>query len=161
MAWLRDRVAAPDSTITTTDTWLLHRLCGAFVTDVATAGRTLLLDLDTGAWSDEACALFGIDPATLPRVVGNAEPLGDTAVFGGAVPVTGACVDQQAALFAEACRDAGRGEVHLRHRRVPAGLHRRHAHPLDQRARRLPGVAARRRARPGASTARCTRWAPP
>lgn len=106
IAWLRERVD-PSLTITTTDTWLLNRLCGAFVTDVATAGRSLLLDLDTGHWSDEACAVFGIDPASLPRVVANAAPLGGCTVFGGSVPVTGACVDQQAALFAEACHSAG------------------------------------------------------
>lgn len=106
MAWLRLRVA-PELTITTTDTWLLHRLCGAFVTDVATAGRTLLLDLETGAWSDEACEVFGIDAAQLAQVVGNTVPLGECTTFGGSVPVTGACVDQQAALFAEACHAAG------------------------------------------------------
>ena len=106
IAWLRRRVDR-SLTITTTDTWLLQRLCGAFVTDVATAGRTLLLDLETGAWSDEACALFGIEPADLPRVVGNAHELGECTAFSHAVPVTGACVDQQAALFAEACRTAG------------------------------------------------------
>ena len=108
IVWLRDRVDRA-LTITTTDTWLLHRLCGAFATDVATAGRSLLTDLDTGEWSDEACAIFGIDPATLPRVVGNAHPLGECTIFGDGrpVPVTGACVDQQAALFAEWCRSAG------------------------------------------------------
>jgi len=115
MVWLRDQLgnsasatsASTSVVITTTDTWLLHRLCGAFTTDTATAGRTLLLDLDSGAWSDEACAVFGIDPATLPRVAGNTELLGYTSAFGGIVPVTGACVDQQAALFAERCRTAG------------------------------------------------------
>lgn len=106
IVWLRERIG-PELTITTTDTWLLNRLCGAFVTDVATAGRTLLLDLESGTWSNEACGIFGIDPATLPQVVGNAQPLGHCTVFGGSVPVTGACVDQQAALFAEACRNAG------------------------------------------------------
>lgn len=106
IAWLRPQVDA-SLTITTTDTWLLHRLCGAFVTDVATAGRSLLLDLETGRWSAEACEVFGIDPAALPEVVGNARPLGATNIFGGHVPVTGACVDQQAALFAEACHTAG------------------------------------------------------
>ncbi len=109
IAWLRDRVPA-GLAITTTDTWLLHRLCGAFVTDVATAGRSLLVDLESGAWHVEACELFGIDVASLPRIVGNAEPLGSCTVFGDAVPVTGACVDQQAALFAEACRSAGQAK---------------------------------------------------
>ncbi len=106
IAWLRPRVAS-ELTITTTDTWMLHRLCGAFVTDVATAGRSLLLDLESGAWSDEACGVFGIDPAGLATVVGNATPLGDCITFGRSAPVTGACVDQQAALFAEACHTAG------------------------------------------------------
>lgn len=106
VAWLRGRVD-PSATITTTDTWLLHRLCGAFVTDVATAGRSLLTDLDTGEWSPEACDLFGVDPSALPAVVGNAEAVGDTDAFGKAVPITGLCVDQQAALFAEQCHSAG------------------------------------------------------
>jgi len=106
VVWLRERVG-DELTITTTDTWMLHRLCGAFTTDVATAGRSLLLDLDTGSWSDRACEIFGIDPAGLPNVVGNAEPLGETSLFGGSVPVTGTCVDQQAALYAEHCRSAG------------------------------------------------------
>jgi glycerol kinase len=106
MVWLREQLDE-GPTITTTDSWLLHRLCGAFATDVATAGRSLLLDLDTGEWSGRACEIFGIDPTTLPTVVGNAEALGDCSVFGGSVPVTGACVDQQAALFAEHCRTAG------------------------------------------------------
>jgi glycerol kinase len=108
LAWLRPQVDS-DATITTTDTWLLHRLCGAFVTDVATAGRSLLLDLDRTTWSDEACAVFGIAPESLPTVVGNAEPLGECDWFGARVPVTGACVDQQAALFAQHC--LARGEA--------------------------------------------------
>src|SRR3712207_8477768 len=36
--------------------WLTHQLTGAFVTDAATASRTLLLDLATATWSEEACA---------------------------------------------------------------------------------------------------------
>ena len=106
MVWLRDRVDR-ELVVTTSDTWLLHRLCGAFATDVATAGRTLLLDLETGQWSDEACGIFDIDATTLPAVVANAVALGECAEFGGSVAVTGACVDQQAALFAEACHSAG------------------------------------------------------
>ena len=106
IVWLREQLGG-SPTITTTDAWMLHRLCGAFATDVATAGRSLLLDLDTGQWSDRACDIFGIDPSTLPSVVGNAEALGECSVFGGSVPVTGTCVDQQAALFAEQCHAAG------------------------------------------------------
>jgi glycerol kinase len=44
MVWLREHVPASrgsDTTVTTTDVWLLHRLCGSFVTDVATASARL------------------------------------------------------------------------------------------------------------------------
>jgi glycerol kinase len=105
-AWLRQQVGAGPM-ITTSDAWLLHRLTGAFVTDAATAGRTLLAELDTASWSEEAASLFGIGVDELPTVVANAAPLGETEVFGVVMPVTGACVDQQAALFAERCFAAG------------------------------------------------------
>jgi glycerol kinase len=72
------------------------------------ASRTLLPDLDRVAWSEEACQAFGVAPEELPAVVGCAEPVGDTTAFGGdPVPVAGLAVDQQAALFAEACLHAG------------------------------------------------------
>jgi glycerol kinase len=94
--------------VTTTDTWLLHRLCGAYVTDAATASRSLLLDLDAVEWSPEACRAFGIDPDELPALVTCAEPVGETALFGDStLPVVGLAVDQQAALFAEACLQPG------------------------------------------------------
>jgi glycerol kinase len=96
-----------DGVATTIDAWLLHRLTGAFVTDAATASRTMLLDLGVARWSPEACDAFDVDPGTLPAIVGNAEPVGETTAFGGRVPVTAAVVDQQAALFAERCFAAG------------------------------------------------------
>ena len=47
--------------VTTTDMWLLHRLCGGgFVTDAATASRTALLDLDRAAWSPALLDVFGL-----------------------------------------------------------------------------------------------------
>lgn len=106
IVWLREHVTTR-GVVTTSDAWLLHRLTGAFVTDAATASRTLLLDLDRVGWSAEACDAFGVDPAALPAVVGCAERVGETAAFGGCVPVTGLAVDQQAALFAEACLAVG------------------------------------------------------
>ena len=38
VAWLRPQVG-DGPTISTTDAWLLHRLCGAYVTDASTASR--------------------------------------------------------------------------------------------------------------------------
>jgi glycerol kinase len=82
-------------------------LTGAFVTDAATASRTMLLDLGAGRWSPEACDAFDIDPDHLPAVIGNTDVVGETAAFGARLTVTAAIVDQQAALFAQGC--LGRG----------------------------------------------------
>lgn len=106
MTWLRRETAA-DGVITMVDAWLLQRLAGAFVTDAATASRALLLDLESTTWSDEACAVFEIDPATQPEIVDCATPVGETSAFGDSLPITGLAVDQQAALFAESCFEAG------------------------------------------------------
>src|SRR5690348_2021962 len=106
MTWLRENLTA-DGVVTTTDTWLLARLGAGYVTDAATASRTLLLDLDRTDWSEEACAVFGLDPGALPRVADCAGVVGETAAFGPAVPVAGLAVDQQAALLAERCFAAG------------------------------------------------------
>ena len=102
MTWLR-RESGDEGVITMVDAWLNHQLAGAFVSDAATASRTLLLDLETTTWSDEACALFEIDPATQPQIVDCATPVGETTVFGEPLTITGLVVDQQAALFAESC----------------------------------------------------------
>jgi len=106
MRWLRDHVTT-DGVVTTTDTWLLHRLCGAFVTDVSTASRSLLLDVDEGAWSDELLGVFGLEAESLPEIVACDDVVGTTRAFGGEIPVAGLVVDQQAALLAERCLDAG------------------------------------------------------
>jgi glycerol kinase len=107
ITWLRENVTT-DGVVTTTDTWLLHRLGAGYVTDAATASRTLLLDLDATQWSDQACAAFGIDPGALPRVTDCAGVVGETTVFGnGALPVAGIAVDQQAALYAHGCVHPG------------------------------------------------------
>jgi glycerol kinase len=104
--WLKENVTS-DGVATTTDTWLIHRLTGAYVTDVSTASRTALMDLDTRQWSVEACELFGVDPATLPGIVGCTTDVGTTKAFGAPLPITGLAVDQQAALFGEGCLTVG------------------------------------------------------
>jgi glycerol kinase len=109
MAWLRRRDGA-EGVVTTVDAWLNRCLTGAFVTDAATASRTLLLDLEHTRWSEEACAVFDVDPAQLPEIVDCDAAIGETQAFGGSVPVTGLAVDQQAALFAESCFDPGQAK---------------------------------------------------
>ncbi|MBV9093680.1 MAG: carbohydrate kinase [Streptosporangiaceae bacterium] len=106
MTWLREN-SGPGGVVTTTDTWLLRRLGADYVTDAATASRTMLLDLDTVTWSATACEAFGVDPGSLPAVSDCAGVVGETSAFGRPLPVAGIAVDQQAALFGERCLAAG------------------------------------------------------
>ncbi|MBJ6987287.1 FGGY family carbohydrate kinase [Devosia sp. MC521] len=87
----------------TTDAFFLDRLTGNFVTDLTTASRTGLLDLQTGHWSNALCSLHGVPMQCLPRIASAGEPLG--AIDG--VPVLASVVDQQAALFGHGCRHPG------------------------------------------------------
>jgi glycerol kinase len=95
--------AAEAAVITTIDTWTTHQLTGAFVTDAATASRSLLLDLDGVRWSAEACDVFGVAVESMPEVVACDAVVGETDAFGPRLPVAGLIVDQQAALLAESC----------------------------------------------------------
>ena len=106
MAWLRRNVETA-GVVTTSDTWLIHQLTGAFVTDAATASRSLAVDLGARDWNRELLALFDLDGECLPDIVANDAIVGTTTAFGGDVPVGGLIVDQQAALLAEACLEPG------------------------------------------------------
>jgi glycerol kinase len=106
MAWIRANLTTA-GVVTTTDTWLVHRLCGAFVTDASTASRSLLTSLDTTRWDAELVGLFGLTDETLPEIVDSDQIVGRTDVFGPTMPVTGLIVDQQAALLAESCLEPG------------------------------------------------------
>ena len=82
-------------------------MCGAFVTDASTASRSLIYHLDRGTWDRELLDIFGLGGEELPTIVASDEIVGTTSAFGAEVPVTGLIVDQQAALLAESCFDAG------------------------------------------------------
>ncbi|MER6102690.1 FGGY family carbohydrate kinase [Streptomyces sp. NPDC001832] len=106
MAWIR-RELTREGVVTTSDSWLVHQLTGAFVTDAATAGRTQLLDLDRVGWSPAALDIFGLGDERLPAVVDSDGTVGTTTAFGGELPLTGLLVDQQAALLAQNALDPG------------------------------------------------------
>jgi glycerol kinase len=91
----------------TVDSWLLFKLTGRHLTDYSNASRTMLFDIRRLAWDPELTALFGIDPARLPRPLPSAGLFGTTAEFGGEVPVAGVAGDQQAALFGQAALQPG------------------------------------------------------
>ena len=112
------RAAADAGTLRlgTIDSWLVHRMSGgaAHVTDASNAARTMLYDIHAGRWSNELCAMLGVDPAALPTVVDCAGELAtcDGAEFLGIeAPVTGIAGDQQSALFGQACLTPGQAKA--------------------------------------------------
>lgn len=110
LAWLVDNVpevasarAAGRLRLGTTDAFFLDRLCGSFLTDAATASRTGLLDLQTGAWSAELCDMHGVPLDCLPEIRAVDSGFGRI----GSTPVKVSIVDQQAALYGHDCRAPG------------------------------------------------------
>lgn len=105
-AWIRRNLTA-EGVVTTTDAWLLHHLTGTFVTDSATASRSLAFSLDTCDWDAELLGIFGLAAEPMPQVMPCDAVVGTTRAFGAEVPVAGIVVDQQAALLAEGCLEPG------------------------------------------------------
>ena len=95
----------------TIDTWLIWKLTNGAVhaTDPTNASRTMLYDIDRGAWSDQLLTLFGVPREWMPEVRASSGDFGVTAAehFGAAIPITGVAGDQQAALFGQGCWHAG------------------------------------------------------
>jgi glycerol kinase len=100
----------PTAAFGTIDSWLVFKLTGAHVTDYSNASRTLLFDIGELAWSEELCELLGVPAESLPEPCPSAHVYGETTEFGGSVPVAGIAGDQQAALYGQACHEAGLGK---------------------------------------------------
>ncbi len=91
----------------TSDSFFLDRLTGRFATDVTTASRTSLMNLETLQWDDRLADLFGVPVECLPEIRPTAGLFADTR----GIPVTASLVDQQAALFGHGCRRKGDAKI--------------------------------------------------
>jgi glycerol kinase len=89
------------------DTWVIWNLCGAHVTDVSNASRTLLMDLKTLDWDEEILRILGVPRSMLPRICSSSEVYGMARGSLGGIPVSGDLGDQQAALFGQTCFNSG------------------------------------------------------
>lgn len=95
----------------TTDAFFLQRLTGRCVTDVTTASRTGLMNLDTCQWDAEMCRLHGVPMEALPPIVATTGDFGLVAAGGRQVPLVASIVDQQAALYGHGCREPGDAKI--------------------------------------------------
>lgn len=96
----------------TLDTWMIWKLTHGRVcaTDYSTASRTMLLNIHTGQWDDEILEALDIPKSILPEIKDSSTIFGHTDpldFFGAIVPISGSVVDQQAALFGQACFKEG------------------------------------------------------
>lgn len=95
----------------TVDTWVIWNFTRGktFATDYSNAARTMLYNIHDLKWDEELCDFFDIPMSMLPEVRPTSGSFGETAtdLFGGSIPITGVAGDQQAALFGQACYEAG------------------------------------------------------
>jgi len=107
----RQRARRGELAFGTVDSWLLWNLtAGALhVTDPSNASRTMLFNLQTGAWDEELLRLLDVPCEVMPEVRSSSEVYGETApgLFEARVPIAGIAGDQQAALFGQNCFTPG------------------------------------------------------
>lgn len=96
----------------TVDSWLIWKLTGGkvHVTDRTNASRTMLYNIRTLQWDEKICNLLDIPMCMLPEVRDCSEIYGTVNLSGVEVPIAGSAGDQQAALFGQACFEAGQAK---------------------------------------------------
>lgn len=112
LRWLLDNVAGArelaesgELLAGTTDSWFLWCLAGEHRTDDTTASRTMLYNPRIRDWDQDVLDLLQIPRTILPAIQSSCSFFGTIRadIIGQAVPVTASLVDQQAALFGQAC----------------------------------------------------------
>ena len=95
----------------TIDTWLIWKLTKGtvHVTDYTNASRTMLYNIHELKWDDELLSTLDIPKSMLAEVKPSSCVYGytDSSIFGSPIAIAGAAGDQQAALFGQACYQAG------------------------------------------------------
>ncbi|EKO41103.1 MAG: glycerol kinase [Solidesulfovibrio magneticus str. Maddingley MBC34] len=111
VAGAREKAEKGELLFGTIDSWLIWNLTkgAVHVTDESNASRTLLFNINTGAWDDELLAILGVPAAMLPRVSKSSEVVGEIhpEFLGKALPIAGNAGDQQAATYGNACLKEG------------------------------------------------------
>ena len=104
--------------IATSEVWLINKLIKKknFYTDVTTASRTLLFDIDKYKWDDKIVDFFGLNMNLLPETTPSIFEYGITdpeICTGIEAPIISSVVDQQSALFGHRCFNKGEAKLTL------------------------------------------------
>lgn len=118
--WILDQVpearalaARGDLRVGTSDAWLLWSLTGRYRTDDSTASRTMLYNPQARDWDQQILDALDIPRAILPEIRPSRSHFGSVpaGLLGHEVPLTASLVDQQAALFGQACHGPGSAKI--------------------------------------------------
>ncbi len=93
----------------TIDTWLIWKLTEGrkHVTDYSNASRTLIYNIKSLEWDEGLLDALSIPKSMLPKVQASSSEFGFFRYDGAEIPILGVAGDQQAALFGQACFQAG------------------------------------------------------
>lgn len=93
--------------LATSDAYFHERLTGRYVTDVTTAARTSLMNLESCSWDSRLCEIFGVPIDVLPEIVECDAVIGEAR----GIPLAAAMVDQIAALHGHGCTLPGDAKI--------------------------------------------------
>lgn len=108
---VRERAEKGEILFGNVETWLIWKLTKGkvHVTDYSNASRTMLFNINDLCWDEEILKILDIPRQILPTPMPSSCVYGETdpSFFGSPIKIGGAAGDQQAALFGQACFNAG------------------------------------------------------
>ncbi len=107
----REKAENGDLLFGTVDTWLIWNLTSGQVhaTDYSNASRTMLYDIHNLCWDKKLLNALNIPISMMPQVKNSSDDYGiiKEDFISGNIPIFGVAGDQHAALFGQACFEAG------------------------------------------------------
>jgi len=125
MKWLMDNIPEVQNQkkknnliMATSEVWIINKLIKKqnYYTDVTTASRTMLFDINKYKWDEKIINFFNLEREILPEVTPSIFEYGITdpnICFGIEAPIISSVVDQQSALFGHRCFNKGEAKLTL------------------------------------------------
>ncbi len=125
MKWLLDNIPEVQNQkkknnliMATSEVWIINKLIQKhnYYTDVTTASRTMLFDINKYKWDEKIINFFNLEGEILPEVTPSIFEYGITdpnICFGIEAPIISSVVDQQSALYGHRCFNKGEAKLTL------------------------------------------------